>query len=139
MTGHTTGGVVSLLGGATPPGGVRDDAVVIVRRNWLEHAACRDADVSTPESDPFFYPDGALEDTRREHDARAAAWCVKCPVTAECAGYAADADIREGWWGAQNQVDRMVGLGWTHKDGKFRRRSRRPVVVPEAADGVGDG
>ena len=61
---------------------VHDEEAVMTAPDWMEHAACLDAN---PEA---FFPPGDNEHTADWTEARAT--CARCPVTADCLRYAID-------------------------------------------------
>jgi len=61
---------------------------------WVAQAACKGTGPT-----PFFPAHGATADAAR-------ALCGRCPVAAECLGYAARHNIRDGIWGGLEPHER---------------------------------
>ena len=73
---------------------------------WQQLAACRGEDST------YFFAPGYFE-KRHEKNAREAvakAICARCPVRAECLGYALDVRETHGIWGGLNEMERRALL-----------------------------
>ncbi|WP_020665978.1 WhiB family transcriptional regulator [Amycolatopsis nigrescens] len=69
------------------------------RDDWRHRAACRDED---PE---LFFPISAVGPGARQA-AAAKAVCARCPVRAECLGYASDNGLDHGIFGGLTEEER---------------------------------
>jgi WhiB family transcriptional regulator, redox-sensing transcriptional regulator len=80
--------------------------------DWRQRAACRDQD---PE---LFFPLSEMGPGARQAE-RAKSVCARCPVRAECLGYALDNGLDHGIFGGTTETE--------------RRALRRTGTSPQAA------
>src|SRR5260370_41622500 len=74
-----------------PPGQV-EVRTMTMRTDWLDDAACRDADAD------LFFPVGTIGPALHQMD-EAKRICRSCPVQAACLAWAMDHGITSGVWG----------------------------------------
>jgi WhiB family redox-sensing transcriptional regulator len=67
------------------------------RPDWMLSAACRS--IAVTEVEHFFPSSGGSVTAAQEY-------CKRCPVRAECAGYAIEHRVRHGVWGGMSERDR---------------------------------
>jgi WhiB family redox-sensing transcriptional regulator len=79
------------------------------RRQWRDRAACRGMS-TVPADDVFFTPDSTqgVGEERTEawaREATAKPVCARCPVRAECLGFALATGRRFGVWGGLSEAE----------------------------------
>lgn len=77
------------------------DAIAADRPAWMTQAACRGADPN------LFYPNGRGAEANHAYR-KARAVCDRCPVAADCLGYALAHDIGFGIWAGTSPLQRRT-------------------------------
>ncbi|MFJ6771775.1 WhiB family transcriptional regulator [Kitasatospora sp. NPDC091257] len=96
------------------------------RRDWREHALCREED---PE---LFFPVGTRGPALRQI-AHAKAVCNRCPVRTECLQWALATKQEAGVWGGASQNELRAARRKHTKDLGRRGRPNQPAPNPTIA------